>query len=223
MYNQQDFSSFYDETNNDLKKLKLNKAAGIDNVINEFIISSQHITADLITKFFNVILNTGTVPSEWTIGIICPIFKNKGSPLDPGNYRGITILSCLGKLFTSIINDRLSDYLEKFGILGEEQAGFRHGYSTLDHIFNLKSIIDIYLSKRKKLFCAFVDYAKAFDTVNRSHLWKKLIQIGINGKVLKIIINMYNNAKSCVKSNLGLLKYINYNIIFYLYFVIFYY
>ena len=93
--------------------------------------------------------------------------------------------------------------MENSGLLGEEQAGFRQGYSCMDHIFNLKSIVDIYLSKRKRLFSAFVDYAKAFDTVNRVKLWKKVISYGINGKILKVIINIYNKAKSCVKYNFG--------------------
>ena len=73
----------------------------------------------------------------------------------------------------------------------------------MDYIFNLKSIIDIYLSKCKRLYCAFVDYAKAFDTVNRVKLWKKVISYGINGKNINVIMNIYSNAKSCVKSNLG--------------------
>ena len=66
-------------------------------------------------------------------GIILPLYTNKGSHDDPNNYRGITLLSCLGKLFTNITNNRLAQYLEDGNILGEEQAGFRAGYSTLDH------------------------------------------------------------------------------------------
>ena len=85
------------------------------------------------------------------------------------------MLSCIGKLFTSCINTRFSKYLEATGLLGEEQAGFRPGYSTLDHIFVLQSLIDIYLHHRKRLYCAFIDYKKAFDLVDRISLWSKLI------------------------------------------------
>ncbi len=59
----------------------------------------------------------------------------------------------------------------KKDLLGEEQAGLWGGYSTLDHVFTLDGIIDLYITKKTKLYCAFVDYRKAFDTVDRSHLY----------------------------------------------------
>ena len=93
-------------------------------------------------------------------------------------------------------------------LLCEEQAGFRKGYSTIDHIFNLKCLVDLYLHRKKKqLFCAFIDYRKAFDSVNRIALWQKLIQQNINGKMLRVIHSMYNNAKSCVRQNSKLSNY----------------
>ena len=82
----------------------------------------------------------------------------------------------------------------------EEQAGFRKNYSTTDHIFNLKCLIDLYLFRGKKLYCAFIDYKKAFDSVNRIYLWQKLLSLNVDGKMFKIIHNMYEQAKSCVKA-----------------------
>ena len=148
-----------------------------------------------------MVLNTGLIPSEWNIGIIIPLYKYKGAANDPNNYRGITLLSSTGKLFTSIINTRLTNYLNNVGLLGEDQAGFRAGYFTSDHIFTLKCIIDIYLQSKKRVYCAFVDYKKAFDLVNRSALWSKVISSCINGKLMNVIFNLYKNAKSCVKVN----------------------
>lgn len=84
-------------------------------------------------------------------------------------------------------------------ILGEEQAGFRKGYSTVDHIFTLKCLIDLYLQSNKKLFCCFIDYRKAYDSVSRNLLWSKLLSYNINGKILNVIKNIYDNAKSCVR------------------------
>ena len=137
----------------------------------------------LTCEFFNLILDTGILPASWTIGLITPIYKRKGDINDPDNYRGITLLSCLGKLFTMTINSRLNSYLEENQLLGEEQAGFREGYSTLDHIFSLHCIIELALSQKKRLYCAFIDYRKAFDTVKRSSLWLKLLKHDIKGKV----------------------------------------
>ena len=173
-----------------IKKLKNKKACGIDNVINEYLKNSPTDLIVLIVKMFNLVLLSGIVPTDWCIGIIKPIYKKKGSIDDPDNYRGITLLSCIGKLFTASINTRLTTYLDKASIIGEEQAGFREGYSTLDHIFALHSLVEFYLTRRKRLYCAFIDYKKAFDLVDRSSLWSKLIACGINGNVLKVIYNM---------------------------------
>ena len=181
-----------------LKKLKKNKACGLDNIVNEFLKSSSDVIIEVLVKLFNLVLLTGVVPKDWTDGVIKPIFKKKGSVDDPNNYRGITILSCLGKLFTSVLNDRLNNYIEEFNVLGFEQAGFRNGFSTLDHLFTLHGMIDILLYKKKRLYCAFLDYEKAFDKINRAFLWEKLLASGVNGKVLNVIRNMYSNAKSCV-------------------------
>ena len=109
-------------------------------------------------------------------------------------------MSCLGKLFTSCINVRLGKYCEAWGIIGEEQAAFREGYGTMDHVFVFNEIINLYLQKKKRLYACFIDYEKAFDTINRMALWGKLIENNINGNIFNVIFNMYKNAKSCVKS-----------------------
>ena len=127
------------------------------------------------------------------------MYKNKGDADDPHNYRGITLLSCLDKLFTSIINDRLTHISNRYAIVQETQAGFRQGYSTLDHIFLLKSGIDLFLWKRKKLLCLIIDYQKAFDIIWRDGLWYKMVKANIGGKVFTVIKNIYMNIKSCVK------------------------
>ena len=111
------------------------------------------------------------------------------------------MLSCLSKLFTSALNYRITNFLERFDSIGEEQAGFRSGYSTMDHAFVLNYIIDIYLQKRKRVYCSFIDYKKAFNLVDRSSLWSKLISHGINGKLMSVIFNLYHHAKSCVRAN----------------------
>lgn len=184
-----------------LNSLKLNKACASDLILNEFLKYSRSNMLTAFTKLFNVIFNTGFIPEAWSQGIISPIYKNKGDRSSPDNYRGITILSCFGKLFTAVLNNRLNKYLENMNILCEEQAGFRKDYSTIDHIFNLKCLIDLYLFRGRKLYCAFIDYKKAFDSVNRAYLWQKLLSNNIDGKMFKIIHGLYANAKSCVKIN----------------------
>ena len=71
------------------------------------------------------------MPTSWTTGVIRPIYKNKGDREDPNNYRAITILSCFGKLFTSILNNRIRLFIEQFSVIGCEQSGFRKGIQQM--------------------------------------------------------------------------------------------
>ena len=188
-----------EEINLCIRNLKNNKASGNDQVINEYLKNCPEEVVVLIVKLFNVILATGIIPEEWCKGLINPIYKGKGSQKSANNYRGITLLSCMGKLFTSVLNNRLTTFLTKRGILGEEQAAFRAGYCTYDHMFVLNCLIYFYKARYEKLFCAFIDYMKAFDLINRAILWSKLIQNEINGKFITVIFNLYLNAKSAVR------------------------
>ena len=98
----------------------------------------------MIVRLFNVILYTGIFTEQWSVGILKPLYKNTGAKDNPNNYRGITILSCLCKLFSNCLNCRLPRFVEVNQTIGPEQAGFRSGFSTTDHMFALKSLIDIY-------------------------------------------------------------------------------
>ena len=106
---------------------------------------------------FNHVYTHGIVPDSWTIGIIKPIYKKKGSARDPDNYRPITILSCMGKLFTAVLNSRLTEYINDESIIGEDQLGFRAGYSTIDGVFALHSMHALLKHRNNQLFCAFID------------------------------------------------------------------
>ena len=187
-----------DEIRKHIVTLKKNKSPGMDCILNEFIKNCPENLINVIVLLFNMVLESGIIPSDWTVGIIKVLYKNKGDINNVNNYRGITLLSCLGKLFTSVINARLYDYLTTANLLGNEQVGFRPKHSTLDHIFALQILANYYINENKQLFCAFVDYSKAFDFVDRTYLWQKLLNSNINGKVLNVIRNMYKNAKSHV-------------------------
>ena len=186
------------------KRLKTGKSSGIDGVANEFLKFCTQPVLALITRWFNVVLETGTVPEDWCLGIISPIYKKKGARNSPENYRGITLLSCIGKLFTSILNKRLSSFIDQERIVGPEQAGFRAGHSTMDHAFALRCIINFYLNDHKRVYAAFLDYRKAFDLVDRPSLWYKLVNAGLQSKLLDVVRSMYAQAKSCVKTKQGL-------------------
>ena len=83
-----------------IKKMKNNKAPGCDQVINEVLKNSADIMMPIFVKLFNLILKTGIFPEKWITGIVIPIYKKTGDKEKPANYRGFTLLSCFGKLFT---------------------------------------------------------------------------------------------------------------------------
>ena len=184
-----------------IKNLKNNKVCGDDLIINEYIKSTSDQFVDIYVKLFNIIFQTGIVPESWVIGTIKPFYKNKGDKHNPKNFRPITIVSCLGKLFTAVLCERLTKFSDEISLLNENQCGFRKGYSTLDCMFTLHAFFEILKLKKKKLFCAFIDFEKAFDTVVREALWYKMLLSNITGNMYQIIHNMYNNIKSCLSYN----------------------
>ena len=96
-----------------LRNLKNNKSSGPDQILNEFLKYSPPNFIDMLTKLFNVILDTGICPEQWSLAIIKLFYKNVGEREDPSNYRGISLLSCLGKVFSNLINDRLTRFVNK--------------------------------------------------------------------------------------------------------------
>ena len=95
-------------------------------------------------KLFNIVFDLRTMPQTWCHGLITPIFKC-GTKSDPSNYRGICISSCIGKLFCSILNQRLLSYIDLNNILHKSQIGFLTNNRTVDHVLTLRTLIDKYV------------------------------------------------------------------------------
>ena len=134
--NGKDFSLL--ELKSAIRKLKTNKASGCHQILKAFLINANHTTIIIILRQSNVILKSGIVSDDWCMGYITPILKS-GDAKDPGNYRGITLLSCMCKFFT---NNRFNEFAKTDNIFGPEQAGFKKDHSTINHIFTLKYLID---------------------------------------------------------------------------------
>lgn len=184
-----------------IEKLRRGKAAGIDGMINEiFMYGGEHV-AGAVHKLFAQLWEMEEFPTEWSKGLICPIFKGGSDQdkLNPMKYRGITLLSVVGKLFTSVLKNRLEQWCEENKVLEEEQAGFRRSRSTIDHIFTLHELI---MNRRpKRTYCCFIDIQKAYDRVWRKGLWKKLQDYGLRGKMWRMLQKIYENVESCVQVN----------------------
>ena len=170
-----------------------------------------HWTITLITHLFGIVhfktnynyrLSNHCFISELILviyALISNAVENKGDPNYLENYQPITILSCLGKLFTLILNNRLKDFTGKYDIIYSCQAGFRKNYCTADTIFIIKSLIE--RANKNKVYFRFVDFKQASDTVWRPGLWSKLHEHHINGKCLTIIQNLYKDIKSKIIAN----------------------
>jgi hypothetical protein len=141
-----------------------NKSADLDGNVADFFIDCKEFIAPFLAKIFNYLFDNCVYPESWTKGSIVPLFK-KGDKSNPANYRGITLVNILAKIFSLTLRNRLNNWCENESILNECQFGFRNNRSTSDCIFILHSIIQKVLANNLKLYCAFVDYEKAFDTV----------------------------------------------------------
>ena len=186
------------EINEAINYLKKKKSPGTDGILSEMLKSSQSILMPHLHKLFNAIFDQGFFPTVWTHSLIVPIHK-KGPLSDPNNYRGISLTSIFSKTFLHIMNARLQTWTDENNLIGEEQAGCRRGYSTVDNVFILHSVIQRYLSRNKKLYVLFVDFQKAFDTVNREALWKVLEGSGVKGKMLQMLKAVYRTVQSSVR------------------------
>ena len=150
-------------------------------------------------SIYKRILKSGTFPHSWNISLVSFIAKNN-EIYDCNNYRCLSLTSCFGKLFTSLLQTRLHNYMENNNLYNRFQAGFRPGHRTTDHIYTIKTIINKYIFKcKKRIYACFVDFSKAFDTVWRSGLFQKLRTLGIGGNFYNVVKYMHSNSKFVVK------------------------
>ena len=131
------------------------------------------------------LLGVPTMPLMWCSGLITQIFKS-GERDDPTNYRGICVLNCLGKLFCSILNQRLMELVNSLNILHKSQNGVlpNNCGTAADHVLTLRTLIDKYVHcHEEKVYACFFDFRKAFDSVWHDG-FLQLLQINVGGNIL---------------------------------------
>ena len=149
------------------KSLKNNKTGGNDGLVGELFKYGGKGMANLLKVLYGIVWTEESIPKQWRQGLIV----KKGDAEDPGNYRGITLLNVVGKLFCKILNNRLASRLEAERALHECQAGFREKRSCVDNIFTLNEIVQGRMREGKHIYAFFLDVQKAFDTVWHDGLW----------------------------------------------------
>jgi len=184
-----------EEIQRSISTLSFGKSSGIDGIPAEFFKYTTDDISPILILLFNQILETGSIPLSWGSSVITPIHKS-GPTNIPGNYRGISISTTLYKIFSGIINNRLSNWAEDNNKIDESQSGFRKGYSTVDNIFCLHAMVQKYLSKRGgRFYCIYVDFRRAFDKINHSKLFIFLERKDFHGNFLRILKALYANLK----------------------------
>lgn len=171
-----------------IQQLKKGKAAGPDGIPAEALKADINTSVDILHPLFCKIWEEEQVPAEWKEGYLIKLPK-KGDLSSCANYRGITLLSIPGKVFNRILLNRIKDAVDPQ--LRDQQAGFRRQRSCVDQIATLRIILEQSLEWNSPLYVNFVDYEKAFDSVDRQALWKLLRYHGVPEKLTSIIKNSY--------------------------------
>ena len=179
-----------------LKQLKNNKAPGDDGITSELLKAGGTPVLKVLQKLFNTVLLEGITPEAWNRSVVVLFFK-KGDNTLLKNYRPISLLSHVYKLFSRVITNRLERRLDDFQ--PSEQAGFRKGYSTIDHIHTLRQVIQKTEEYNLPLCLAFVDYEKAFDSVETWAVLESLQRCRIDYRYIEVLKCLYNNATMSVR------------------------
>ena len=179
-----------------VKKLLGGKAPGVDEIRPEMLKALDIVGLSWLTRLYNVAWASGTVPVEWQTGVVVPIFK-KGDRRVCANYRGITLLSLPGKVYSRVLERRLRPIVEPR--IQEEQCGFRPGRGTVDQLFTLAELLRGSWEFDLPVYMCFVDLEKAYDCVLRGALWGVLREYGVPGSLLRAVRSLYKQSESCVR------------------------
>lgn len=193
-----------DEVIDNLCDLDATKCHGYDNLSVRLIKDASPYIVSPLTFIFNLSLKTGMFPDALKIAKVTPLYK-KGSKEDPGNYRPISVLPVIAKVFEKLVNCRLMDFLESHNIIYGHQYGFRKNYSTKLSLINLVNTLLRSVDKGDTTLGIFIDFKKAFDTINHSILLGKLEHHGIRGVVLNWFQNYLSNRSQvlCYKDEVS--------------------
>ena len=180
------------------KSLKSSKAFGPDNI--PAIIWKDDNFHDLLLNLCNHTLSTFKFPKIWHQSQIIPMPK-KGDLSLVTNYRGISLMSIAAKLYNKMLLNRIVPYVEP--LLRKNQNGFRRGRSTLSQILCLRRLIEESHASNRDLALVFVDFSKAFDSVDRAKMFEILSLYGIPEEIISAIKVLYTDTSSTILTSDG--------------------
>lgn len=191
-----------DQVHTICRKLPNGKSGGIDGLLYEHLKYADISLYELLTKLFNAMRNLEYVPESCAVGKIISLYKGKKKDrLKKCSYRGITLLSALGKVFERLTLDLWMPTFQHLGIPHPMQFAYQTGRSCTQASFVIREAVYHYLERGSKVYACFLDSTKAFDTVWLDGLFFKLYNLGIKGKTWRLLRKWYGKLTSCVSVN----------------------
>ena len=189
----------FDELDAAINAFQNNKASGIDEIPAEIFKNCCGDLRQVLLDLLNLCYTSGQVPSTWHESLIVPVFK-KGDPNVCGNYRGIALMSICAKLYNRLLLIRLRNGLDAY--LSPNQNGFRPLRSTGQHVLCLKRLIEEFRkSKDGRLISLFIDFSKAFDSIDWNYMENILLAYDVPVVIVRAIMSVYVGAKARVRMN----------------------
>lgn len=181
-----------------VRKMQNKKSYGYDDVVISVIKDNIDLLAEPISNFFNNCFNQGVFPDQLKIARVIPVYK-KGPKNDPKNYRPISLLPIMSKIFEKVIKDRLTAHLATNSIISDRQFGYRVNVGTSDAIETLIDDAIDGLNKKQKVAGLFLDLSSAFDMIDHKILISKLEHYGVRGLVLQLLTSYLSNRYQYVE------------------------
>ena len=176
-----------------------NTAPGLDGVSTHMLKLGGQPVVMWMHRIITAVWQSGTAPRSWKRAQLVPIYKEKGNPLMSDNYRGVTLLEVCGKAYVAVIHNRIRQHL--CSQLLDAQHGFRPGRGTAGALFSVRRLQELARDWGAPAHAAFVDFRKAFDSINREALWRLLEARGVAPKLVSLIRDLYDGCEACVMAN----------------------
>ena len=180
------------EIEDEISKLKSGKAVGPFSISTDVLKLLKSVLSKPLEILFISSFAVGIVPTDLKLANVIPVFK-KGSQTLLSNYRPISLLSVFNKLLECLMYNRLIKYLEKQNILYEKQFGFRSKHSTDHAILSIVDKIQKAIENRNYSCGIFLDFSKAFDTVDHKIMLLKLVYYGVRNNTLKLFTSYFQD------------------------------
>ena len=183
-----------------IKKLNLGKTPGYDGISSEHVKYAGIVLVTVLCILFNMCVACEYIPCNFRRGIQVPLYKGKNTcSLNPDNYRGITLLSTFNKLFEAIVWERIQQWWFDERVTSVLQGAARKGFSCVHTALTLQETIAKERENGRKVFVAFYDVAKAFDSVWTDGLFFQLHEMGVTGSLWRLLYRSYIDFQCCVR------------------------